>query len=81
VVAAVPDGDRALSSVDLRGPSALVLGGEGQGIRPLVRKSCDHLVRIPMLGRVGSLNASAAAAIALYEAARQRGESAGEKPA
>jgi 23S rRNA (guanosine2251-2'-O)-methyltransferase len=81
VVAAVPEGDQPLASVDLRGPTALVLGGEGQGIRPLVRRSCDHLVRIPMLGRVSSLNASAAAAIALYEVARQRGESAGEKPA
>lgn len=79
-VAAVPDGEQVLSSVDLRGPTALVLGGEGQGIRPLVRKNCDHAVRIPMLGRVGSLNASAAAAIALYEAARQRGESPGKIP-
>lgn len=77
-VATVPDGDVALSSVDLRGPIALVLGGEGQGIRPLVRKSCDHAARIPMLGKVGSLNASAAAAIALYEATRQRGESTGK---
>jgi 23S rRNA (guanosine2251-2'-O)-methyltransferase len=74
-VAAVPDGDQDLASVDLRGPIALVRGGVGQGIRPLVRKNCDHAVRIPMLGRVGSLNASAAAAIALYEAARQRAES------
>ncbi len=79
-VAAVPEGDRDIASVDLRGPTALVLGGEGQGIRPLVRRTCDHQVRIPMLGRVGSLNASAAAAIALYEAARQRAETAGEKP-
>jgi 23S rRNA (guanosine2251-2'-O)-methyltransferase len=79
-VAAVPEGDRDIGSVDLRGPTALVLGGEGQGIRPLVRRTCDHQVRIPMLGRVGSLNASAAAAIALYEAARQRAETAGEKP-
>src|SRR5512137_896708 len=80
-VCAVPDGDRDLASVDLRGPTALVLGGEGQGVRPLVRRSCDHAVRIPMLGRVGSLNASAAAAIALYEVVRQRGETAGKKPA
>jgi 23S rRNA (guanosine2251-2'-O)-methyltransferase len=77
-VATVPDGDVELRSVDLRGPIALVLGGEGQGIRPLVRKNCDHAVRIPMLGKVGSLNASAAGAIALYEAARQRGESTGK---
>jgi 23S rRNA (guanosine2251-2'-O)-methyltransferase len=79
-VAAVPDGEVELSSVDLRGPIALVLGGEGQGIRPLVRKNCDHAARIPMLGKVGSLNASAAAAIALYEATRQRGESTGKIP-
>jgi 23S rRNA (guanosine2251-2'-O)-methyltransferase len=75
-VAAVPDGEKDLASVDLRGPTALVIGGEGQGVRPLVRKSCDHAARIPMAGRVGSLNASAAAAIALYEAARQRAETA-----
>ncbi len=80
-VCAVPDGDQDLASVDLRCPTALVLGGEGQGVRPLVRRSCDHAVRIPMLGRVGSLNASAAAAIALYEVVRQRTETAGEKPA
>ena len=79
-VAAVPDGEQDLASVDLRGPTALVLGGEGQGIRPLVRKSCDHAVRIPMLGRVGSLNASAAAAIALYEVTRQRGKSGSDDP-
>ena len=80
-VAAVPDGDVELSSVDLRGPIALVIGGEGQGVRPLVRKSCDHAARIPMAGRVGSLNASAAAANAIYEAMRQRGESTGKIPA
>jgi 23S rRNA (guanosine2251-2'-O)-methyltransferase len=77
-VAAVPDGAQDLASVDLRGPTALVIGGEGQGVRPLVRKTCDHAARIPMAGRVGSLNASAAAAIALYEAARQRAETAGK---
>ena len=80
-VAAVPDGDVELSSVDLRGPIALVIGGVGQVVRPLVRKSCDHAARIPMAGRVGSLNASAAAAIAIYEAMRQRGESTGKIPA
>jgi len=80
-VAAVPDADQDLASVDLRGPTALVIGGEGQGIRPLVRKSCDHAARIPMAGRVGSLNASAAAAIALYEATRQRAETAGKTSA
>ena len=79
-VAAVPDGEAAIGAVDLRGPTALVLGGEGQGVRPLVRRTCDHTASIPMLGRVGSLNASAAAAIVLYEASRQRAESAGKNP-
>ena len=73
-VAAVPDGDRALREVDLAGATALVVGGEGEGVRPLVRRTCDFTARIPMAGRLGSLNASAAAAIALYEAARQRAE-------
>jgi 23S rRNA (guanosine2251-2'-O)-methyltransferase len=73
-VAAVPDGERTLAVVDLSGPVALVVGGEGEGVRPLVRRTCDFTARIPMAGRVGSLNASAAAAIALYEAARQRAE-------
>lgn len=71
-VAAVPDGEKDICDVDLTGPTALVVGGEGQGIRPLVQRTCDHTARIPMAGRVGSLNASASAGIALYEAARQR---------
>jgi 23S rRNA (guanosine2251-2'-O)-methyltransferase len=58
--------------VDLTAGTALVLGSEGKGVRPLVRKTCDHVARIPMAGRVGSLNVAAAGAIALYEVARQR---------
>lgn len=65
-------GPAELSSLDLAGPVALVVGGEGAGVRPLVRKSCDHVARIPMAGEVGSLNASASAAVALYEVLRQR---------
>lgn len=61
-----------LSSVDLSIATALVLGSEERGVRPLVRRTCDRIARIPMEGKVGSLNASASAAIALYEAARQR---------
>jgi 23S rRNA (guanosine2251-2'-O)-methyltransferase len=57
---------------DLSGSLALVVGGEERGLRPLVRKNCDFLVSIPMHGRVDSLNASSAAAVALYEALRQR---------
>ncbi|GAC1346765.1 MAG: 23S rRNA (guanosine(2251)-2'-O)-methyltransferase RlmB [Myxococcales bacterium] len=72
-VALAADGDRLVGEVDLRTPIALVLGSEGKGVRPLVRKTCDHVARIPMGGQVGSLNVGAAGAIALYEVARQRG--------
>jgi 23S rRNA (guanosine2251-2'-O)-methyltransferase len=58
--------------VDLTGSVAMVIGGEEKGIRPLVKQSCDRLLSIPQRGPVGSLNASAAAAVALYEAYRQR---------
>lgn len=75
-VALAVDGDRELREVDLTTPVALVLGSEGKGVRPLVRKTCDHVARIPMAGRVGSLNVAAAGAIALYEVARQRGRRA-----
>ena len=57
---------------DLTGELALVLGSEGEGLRPLVKKNCDQLIRLPMLGRIGSLNVSAAAAAVLFEAVRQR---------
>jgi 23S rRNA (guanosine2251-2'-O)-methyltransferase len=59
--------------VDLAGPLALVVGGEGEGMRPLVRESCDILMRLPMRGRVESLNAAAAGSIALYLAREARG--------
>ena len=71
-VALAADADRDLDEVDLAAGTALVLGSEGKGVRPLVRKTCDHVARIPMAGRVGSLNVAAAGAVALYEAARQR---------
>jgi 23S rRNA (guanosine2251-2'-O)-methyltransferase len=72
-VALAQDAERPLSELDLKGPTALVLGSEGEGIRPLVRRTCDLEARIPMPGELESLSVSAAAAIALYEAARQRG--------
>ena len=66
-------GDRSFDSLDFTGPGALVVGAEGRGLRPLVRESCDFVVRIPV-GReqAGSMNASVAAGIALYEVFRQR---------
>ena len=71
-VALAAEADRELSALDLTLPTALVLGSEGAGVRPLGRKTCDHLARIPMAGQVGSLNVAAAGAVALYEIARQR---------
>lgn len=70
--AAGDDGAQPMWTTDLAGGAALVLGAEGRGLRPLVRKTCDALVAIPMAGRVDSLNVSVAAAVLLYEAVRQR---------
>ena len=67
------EGAAPLYQTDLRGPAAVVIGSEGEGMSRLVREECDFLVSIPMRGRISSLNASAAAAILLYEALRQRG--------
>jgi len=72
VVGSAVRGGQAPWQVDMTGPVCLVLGGEGPGLRPLVGKSCDFLVTIPMRGRIGSLNVSAAAAILCYEVERQR---------
>lgn len=66
------DGDTDLLAFDGFRPLCLVVGSEGKGLRPLIRKSCDILLRIPMWGHVGSLNASVAAALALYEVRRRR---------
>ncbi len=65
-------GNRSYLDVDYRGPVALVIGGEGRGLRPLVASQCDGRVQVPMFGKVESLNASVAAAIVLYEVVRQR---------
>jgi 23S rRNA (guanosine2251-2'-O)-methyltransferase len=65
-------GDKLLYEADLKGPAAIVIGSEGAGMGRLVAENCDFLVRIPLNGKINSLNASAAAAVLLYEAVRQR---------
>ncbi len=67
------EGASPLYQTDLTGPAAIVIGNEGVGMSRIVAESCDFKVSIPMKGRISSLNASAAAAILLYEAVRQRG--------
>lgn len=67
------DGDTGLYTADLKGPAAIVIGNEGEGMSRLVSEACDFKVSIPMHGRISSLNASNATAILLYEAVRQRG--------
>ena len=66
------DAPGTIYKADLKGPVALVLGAEGEGLRQLTRKTCDALVGIPMRGAVESLNVSVASGICLYEAVRQR---------
>ena len=66
------NGTTSLYQADLKGPAAIVIGSEGSGMGRLVAENCDFKVSIPMRGKLDSLNASAAAAILLYEAVRQR---------
>jgi 23S rRNA (guanosine2251-2'-O)-methyltransferase len=72
VVGADPTADRVYWDADLSLPLVLVIGGEHRGLRRLTRENCDYLVRIPMVGKLNSLNAAAAAAILMFEAHRQR---------
>lgn len=72
VYALDPSAEKSYTALDLKGPVALVLGGEGKGVRAGVLDKCDDRARIPMHGRVASLNVSAAAAIILFEVVRQR---------
>ena len=67
-------GGSPLWKTDMRGPVCLGIGSEGAGISRLVRETCDLIVDIPLLGKVNSLNASAAAAVLMYEIVRQRHE-------
>lgn len=72
IVGASMDGEKTLWEQELRGPVAVVVGGEGRGLSRLVAEHCDFLVRIPMRGKVESLNASVAGALLMYEVVRQR---------
>src|SRR5574343_212166 len=72
VIGTSGDAPKTLYEMDLKGPVALVLGAEGDGMRQLTRKTCDELVSLPMKGAVESLNVSVASAVCLYEALRQR---------
>lgn len=67
------DAETTYDKANLKGPIALVVGNEGKGISRLTRQHCDQLIRLPMRGHVGSLNAAVAGSVALYEILRQRG--------
>ena len=72
VYGAAAEGSSPMWETDLTGPLALVIGSEGEGLGRLVRERCDFLVSIPLRGKVGSLNASTAAAVLMYEVLRQK---------
>ncbi|MBW2038714.1 MAG: 23S rRNA (guanosine(2251)-2'-O)-methyltransferase RlmB [Deltaproteobacteria bacterium] len=74
VVGATAEAETEFYHQDLKLPLAWVIGGEGKGMRPLIKRECDLLVSIPMKGKVNSLNASVAGALVLYEVLRQRGK-------
>jgi 23S rRNA (guanosine2251-2'-O)-methyltransferase len=72
IIGTASDGDKTLYEADFKGPIAVVIGNEGKGIRRLVREKCDFLVKIPLYGKLDSLNASVAGALVMFEAARVR---------
>jgi 23S rRNA (guanosine2251-2'-O)-methyltransferase len=73
VVGTDVNGEQLYHQVDMTGPTVIVIGNEGKGLGEVIKKRCDHLVRLPMVGQVQSLNAGVAAGILLYEVLRQRG--------
>ena len=79
VVGLTMEADQLIYELDLCQPTALVIGGEAKGIRPLIKRTCDLQAAIPQQGRIDSLNAAAAGAMALYEAMRQRLTAASQK--
>ncbi|MCI0548501.1 MAG: 23S rRNA (guanosine(2251)-2'-O)-methyltransferase RlmB [Candidatus Rokubacteria bacterium] len=81
IAGAVTTGGRPPWEQELSGPICLVFGGEGAGLRPLVARTCDHLLTLPMRGRLGSLNVSAAAAALCFEVVRQRARLSGAEKA
>jgi len=68
------EGEKSYFAADLKGPVGLVIGNEGEGLHRLVKERCDFLIKIPMQGKLGSLNASVAAAILIFEVVRQRSQ-------
>jgi 23S rRNA (guanosine2251-2'-O)-methyltransferase len=73
-------GDQSYDRIDYASPTAFVVGGEGQGLHQLVRKHCDFLVRIPLAGKISSLNVSVAAGVVLFEWKRRTPENLGQSP-
>ncbi len=79
VIGADMDGHQDYFSASIPSPTVLVIGGEGQGMRRLVKENCDIILKIPMRGKVNSLNAAVASALLIYEVIRQQSEGVGEK--
>lgn len=73
LVGTADQADQSIYDIDLKGPLAIVMGSEGKGLRRLTREECDFLAKLPMHGKVESLNVSVSTGICLYEAVRQRG--------
>ncbi len=74
IVGTADEGKKSIYEMDLKGPTAIVMGAEGEGMRRLTSEKCDHLARIPMNGAVACLNVSVATGVCLFEAVRQRQE-------